>query len=793
MRALAAVAIAMAASTFAARASAATAEARDKNGDRLAVSTTSEAVFAAVCPKAQKATCEAETGLRINPPASAKGALGKARARAVILEDGRAVVEVLIGEPSGRAYLVLVAPTRDQGPKVVFAGWIGSDGRTYAAQPGARGERLVLETSARHCGASVLLSRQTVDPKTLTLEPMGAVRLPADARPAVDLASAASSPSGKLRLLEAHGASTGSAALAVDGDLSTAWEGPAKGSSVGEFLLLSAPREAEVSGLDVHVRAPSESEQYAPESLLVHTDKDVFRIALPADARKGGWFGVSFPQGKTARCFSIEVERAAQAKGSRVAIAEVSPRTAFSGTAESLAAGLGADPKTVEKRTRLLVALGDEGTRAVAAAYPTLDAATRDAVRRVIDALGCDTKLAVYVPLLASTDREEEGRARDRIRRCGKEAFDALARSFGAARGEPRARFAEEASLLDPARAVPLLVDALVSAESVGERRLLRKALAKASGREASTPAFEALFAGEAFGKLPMKSKIEVFRAAIARLAQTPSARAALEGTTAEATGFRERYLLLPAIAEVAKSSDAPALRTLEALIADRNPHLRARAIEVARGVAPTRALVLARSRDPEPRVREAAMRSVDGTQLSVTDLRALTGTLRAEPWTFVKRAGVSVTVSGPRDATVDESLGELIEWTDAPEVRGEALVALGARRGATQLARIVSRAKDEREILPVRLRAVEALGKLCVDEALDPLTELVEKGADSSFEADIKVAALAVAALAALGPADLDARLESLVDPDAPLDLNNLARKALADRRKNPARAACK
>lgn len=781
---------------------------RGKDQDALAVGIASGQVLAHVCPSdaaSRKAppVCEPTGQTGINPPSSVRSRLAGAQLRKVITSQGRELVEVSLAPSSAepRRWVLLLA-AGDGAPRVVWSGFASADeGSEYLVEKDGSGEKIAVTKRIAVCGKTVVASRAALDPKSLELVVRAGEDPLPDARKAATKVTAKklSETPKVLRLLRSARASSGDGSRLVDGDPDTAWSEDVPGAGARELVSLSAPDSVSVLGFDLTFRAPQGvSGARAPKSLLLVTQDKSFAVELPEDPASGGAsFSVELAEPIHTRCLAVVLGDAFPEKKSEGAkpkgeaadattyVSELSLRTKWEGsTLDDLAGSLQGGGTDARARADVLGVAGDLGVSAAIGAYAKLDGPGQDLARRVIDAAGCAEKLPLYIPMLASRDEADSGRARDRVRRCGKDAAAQLLAKLDATVGNDRSIYAEELALLSPDTAVPALVRGLAAAKTPAERLLYRRALVKAADRDSSVRAFEAALAKEAFGPLSVDTKLDLLRAMGTRLGQTKGGTDAFTGLAAEATDFRARFLLLGPAAALARSGNQAATVALaKALGQDPDGRIRARAAEVAQGISSLDSLVIAAASDPAVRVREAAAHSLEGKKLDVPVQSKLAKALTAEPWTFVRRAVVQSLGGMKGDAAVDASLAFAMEHEDQPTVRRDILAALGARGATSQRQAIKDRADDTGEAVDVRVEALQALGAICDKTSIDDLTKIALKGATPFYEADRKLSTAAIAALGRLHPSDLASRLAPLQSDKVPGDVKDSARSAIAEK----------
>jgi HEAT repeat protein len=246
---------------------------------------------------------------------------------------------------------------------------------------------------------------------------------------------------------------------------------------------------------------------------------------------------------------------------------------------------------------------------------------------------------------------------------------------------------------------------------------------------------------------------------------------------------MRTRYLVLDPLSELARTQDHWAgARIAEALAHDADWPVRLHAAELAEGVPDAQPSLVGAARDPEPRVREAALRTLASVQ-GAGAADAAVAALSTERWPFVKVQAIGVLAAAAASRSVDDALAGALRDPSA-RVRGAALLALGMRRATSAADAVRERLDDKREDAEVRGAAAQALGGLCDMLAVDRLTEVARTlGTPGTQADDQEVALRALVALAALHPRDLRERLAPMLAPAAPPSVRAAAQKALSAR----------
>ncbi|MFO0617037.1 MAG: hypothetical protein U0414_30860 [Polyangiaceae bacterium] len=756
-------------------------------GPALAAHVDGDHIVARACAKAQG--CSSEAGTAFHPSQSVQPLLASAKLRVVKTSKGKQLIELRADSPDGQAWILLLAPGEKDAVRIAWKGWTSANGSfEYVTAKDGQGESVRVVNRAKVCGRQVVLSEMELDPDTLVLvekalgDPVAGMR--AGAAVATVTPGATRSTFSILRGTAASGEKS---QLLLDGDASTAWS-PSAPNGVG-VAAFSGPADVGVTGLQVVLGGSSA----IPKSLFLVTNDGAFTVTPPADTKPGSSMDIVLAkEARPLTCLAIVVDPEPPAKGEKpakgakptepVAIAEVKATTRFDDqTTERIAGKI--DPRTAEGKEALalLRALGPTGMDAAIAGYGALDGPGREAVRNAVEEQKCGTQLALYVPLLASEDEQEADRANDHVLRCGSEAVPVLVAKVASEKGKARATFADELGLLPPEDAIPALIQGLGASEASEDRSVFRRGLSRASKRQKSVATFDAALTGDAFGALPLFAQIDLLRSVGDRIGDTTHGAEAFQSVWTKSDAFRTRYLLLPSAAALARKGDAFAIASVnQSLEAADDPHLRARAAELSGGdevfANPTRAALT----DAEPRVREAALRALPASRVDARQALLLAASLQTEPWTFVKRATIATLAKVPANAEVDAKLVEAMLYEEQPAVRGDILDALGERGAVGQREAILERALDAGEATVVRISAIRALGALCDTASLEALTKLALIGLGPGTESDAKVAIVAIAAIGAIHPQDIEARIGELAKDGVIADVHSAAVQAL-------------
>ncbi len=592
------------------------------------------------------------------------------------------------------------------------------------------------------------------------------------------------------RIVQATGSSAPNAAALTDGNRDSVWSEPRKGDGHGEFVTMRSAAEVSVHSLVVTV-APSKpkADGAAPRTFFVASDKRLFYVTLPEDAwqKPQKTYAIPLPEPVRTTCLAVVLDTAyaGNKESPEVSIAELSALTSFDvekATLDDVAKALGS-PRAAEAAA-LLKRGGDPALAAVAKRWPELDGGGRGLAVDVASSAGTCSGPSMDLLTTALTDDEREVRRRalGRIERCGKAAAGSLAE---AVRSDDEMRRAAAAPLLASV-APSLALEPL--AEQLGKGKPeTRRAIRGAIARVAPTAARDRLLALVTKREMAAAARIDFLRAIGGRLPELrPEVDVALADLLRGSPDLRTRYLLAQPLAQLARAKDAtPGELTRLAELARRDPEwpVRARAVEVAAGIGPLLPTLTASAGDPEPRVREAALRALAGTQTRAggPEVRAAAALVARDPWTFVRVAAASTLAASSADAVAESALA--VALNDAsPRVRAAALAALGQQRATSQAARIRERLDDGREDAEVRALAARTLGAMCVNGAVDRLTKLAHLARSPVDETDDRIGMAAIEALGALHPADLDRRLAPLRAKDVRMPVRRAAERALTE-----------
>jgi HEAT repeats len=651
----------------------------------------------------------------------------------------------------------------------------------------------------RICGQPLtLVDPLALYPASLELRPATVQRLTAEQQSsaqkivATDRGRAPSAPLAKLLVARGSSVPGSRGAELTDGDMQTKWSEKRPGAGQGEFVVMAAPRDVPIAKMQVVV-APTGANAAsgaAPRTFYLATTTQTFEVTLPEDAwlKPGEAYEIAFPRPIEASCVALVLDSAfarAQAHP-EVSVAELiaysefdAPGATLDDVANKLSSERGVAAAQVLERA------GDESLGAVERAYGALDARGK---ALAIDVAAAHERCEEAAPLLArglcGRGGEAPRKAHEKLERCRGAAPELAKRLREDA--STRACVAPTLAAIAPQEALDPIADAMAATpEGDGETRAaLRGAFAEAL-KTAPQGKLAALVGDE---RRAATARLEILRAAQARVTEAP---AECEKTVTEllrnSPPMRTRYLVLGPLGELARAADRGAgTRIVEALAHDPDWPVRARAADAGVGVADAQAALVTAARDPEPRVREAALQSLAATSPPPSAIQAAKALLSEDGWSFVKAQAIAVLAKAPASGDADQALGGALHDRSVG-VRGAALVALARHRAKALSAAIRERLEDKDEDADVRAAAANALGAVCDAGSADRLTQLARSfGVPGTGEEVQQVALGALVGLAALQPRDLRDRLAPLLAPTAPAHVRAAAQQALS------ARATC-
>jgi hypothetical protein len=631
-----------------------------------------------------------------------------------------------------------------------------------------------IQEDLRICGdTATLLHPRGLDPKTLILRGATLQRLSTERRAkAIQIIATggrAPAEAPLAPLLAAKGASSGLGQpnAVTDGDPQSTWSEARPGQGQGEFVLLHAPHEVPITRFAIAV-APSSPkvEGAAPKTFYLATDSNIYKVTLPEDAwlHPNAAYDVPLPDAVKTSCVALVLDDA-YARGSahpEVTVAELYAYSEWDvpgAKLETVASDLKGGGPRAGAAAGVLKRAGDLGVAAAANAFGSLDAAGRAlAVDVAASAESCIASAEALTRALADPDDvvREKARAKLEEPHCGHEAIPTLIAGLGAP--ETRARAAVLLASIAPSQAL-VPIASVLGQGSARERGVLRSAFAHAA---VEAPAAELALLLGSHERTP-DARIELLRATQERLGVVKEAAdPVLEQLLAGDPSFRVRYLLAAPLAALAKAGDEKDDARLAGLITrDRDPSVRAHSAELAGPSPMAQAALGTAAADPDPRVRDAALRTVASSRV-VSAQGAAMNALGKDSWTFVRASAASALAALPASEPSNRALGHAVD-DPASSVRAAAIVALATHKAVEFESPILARLVDRREDLEVRVAAAQALGALCDVRAIGTLADDAVLGASSPDPSEVALGLAATSALGEIHPEDLEKRLQRI------------------------------
>jgi HEAT repeat protein len=719
----------------------------------------------------------------------------------VALGDGKRVLHVRVA--AARADVAWEAIVAGRDDAVLWSGVTGfatgEEGERAGEAvdvPGEAGGFIVVgevREDLRICSQTrTLLTPRVLDPKSMTFRGATMQRLPADERddaePIVASARGGALDAPLARLLLATGASTaiGAPSAMTDGDPATAWSEGRPGDGHGEFVTMRAPAEVPIARLAI-TPAPTTLTPHgaAPRTFFLVTGKRTIAVTLPEDAwmHPGASYDIPLVEPIRASCISLVLDRSYMRPSEphpEVTIAEL---TAYSeldhpgATLREVADALAGGGARADAAKGVLERAGDAGLTAASAAYGSLDAAGRAlAIDTAIGAGTCEASAPLLLAAVGDPDQEVSRKGREKLERCGKRVTAALVSAVRGTDMTARVNAARLLAAVAPSEAIDPLAEVLALGDP-STRAAVRSALAKAAA--AAAPAgVAALIADE---KRATDARVELLRAFVSRLPEVAAPAVTAIDALIGGAPFARRYLLVDAIAALARAGDAASTSRLATMITgDPEDQVRARAAESATKVSGASDALKRAIDDASPRVREAALHAFTASQ-SAAPIDAIARRLASDEWTFVRAAAATALASFAPDSHVDDALLGALE-DRASTVRAQVIGALATRGVQRASTAIRARFGDPHEALETRIAAVRALSTLCDRRSADALTSMARHGAlPLASEDDVMLSLEAVNALGALHPPDLAARLAPLTTSGTGAEARAAAARALA------------
>lgn len=515
----------------------------------------------------------------------------------------------------------------------------------------------------------------------------------------------------------------------------------------------------------------SPEEEGTPELFLV-AGENTFRVRLPEPLP--AVVLVPIPEGARAECLAVAM--GAQAWATEVTVL-VRSEELGNKSEQQLVRAL--DGPHADRAGRALAARGVAARGALLSEVRRLSPKGRQRAERVALALGEEPFAAYEAKLVSLGSEPEEARARTRLSALGDAGYLALVAALTDARPKEEQRLARALGELFPDRAPEGLMSRL-SQRSPARRLEIRRVVSAACQRPEALRRAEQLLVDVAQDRRARSELLRALAPCVKGLSVV-ARRSALE--LLETAKFHEAYRLSAVLLELAPT-EPEARALLDDWLLGASPVLSSR----QRAALRVQLLTYARERgfgfeglhaaaegllvDAEMRVREASAMYFQ-VNPDASALAPLSERLKDDHWPEV-RGQVVLALGALRSEeasldSADNAIARALARDSDPLVRAAAARAFDqspSERALRALRRSLS--KDPSSI--VRADAARSLGLVCDQESLQALTHAalaLRKGAED--EGDVRLGLQAAAAVARLGPSDLDARLRSLTEESVP------------------------
>jgi len=254
--------------------------------------------------------CSVDRGTEVTFPAELRPAIANAQFSVVGIGEGRRAIVVSVTDArAAKSWSAVITGGLAAGaPNLVFAGFTGF---TAGEEGTRRGQRVEIsppdESGARRivvgdvqedlslCGRPALLAPQLLAGIDLKLHPAKVQRLSIEERDSARRVTAVRAAStdaavagfGVLRAVAATSA-VGSPGALTDGNPETTWAENRGGAGRGEFVLLNAPPQLPISGLDLLIRPAKASVPggVSPRIFWLAFNHGLVEVTMPEDAWK---------------------------------------------------------------------------------------------------------------------------------------------------------------------------------------------------------------------------------------------------------------------------------------------------------------------------------------------------------------------------------------------------------------------------------------------------------------------------------------------------------------------------
>ncbi|CAN5316865.1 hypothetical protein BH09MYX1_BH09MYX1_04720 [soil metagenome] len=706
--------------------------------------------------------------------------------------DARALKMEVLDLPGGKRALWLHVPSKKDpiaydllqaGANIIFQGQTGFT----RGQPGSMtgetlemadvgGKRTLVHAQISEsfvlCGRGrTFLSPEVLDAGKLAFVPAAVSVLSAQelkaATPIVLSSHSGTVTASLVSLLVSAGTTSAADGRAlVAGDDRTSWTDSGRTAGRGEIALFRGPIEVPIGKLSITItKPPAAAAGVAPKTMVLTTGAKNYLLTLPEDAmlKGGGTYDVTLPEPIKSSCFGVVFDQAydhGQA-GAHVTVAEIRAYSVLElggATLATIAPMLSAGGATSDAAVAILKRAGERALVPLGDAWPKLDEYGRELAIDAAAASPCGISTPLLLQGLCSASPEIARKSESALARCNRASMIVSSVHDDKALACPK--IAGMLALLGREAALAPLTLQLGKGDA--ETQMATRQAWATAARDVSIDRIIPLLKEPT---LDVNRWLEVLRALGPRVSEmTNEATAALDEILAAGAPLARRWLAVGPLSELAKSgSPKDGERFAQMMSKDPDWPVRARAAELAVGVTTAQAALLLAIDDPQPRVREAALRTI-ATQKTLAASAAVQKRLESDPWTFVRLGAAQALGAMPAAPTLDTTLATALAKEKSSAVEEAILDAIGGHRAKSALPAVRDRFDDEREDAIVRAAAARTLGALCDLTYVDQLTEIALHASDPLVNSEgLGLTLAAIEALGAIHPKDIASRLRPL------------------------------
>ena len=551
----------------------------------------------------------------------------------------------------------------------------------------------------------------------------------------------------------------------LDDNEETGWR-PWPGNGAGEFVTFNTVSESygitEIGIVPIHGRLKKRPYD-RPKTLLMTSEDGVYRLMFTetAMAEADGAFWFVLPRPLKTACFSLVVESSYGGDAqSPLGLAEVFVKTEIDGPKgiERLARDLG-NLKLRRQAAMLLKKAGGSASKPITEIFETLDVPGRRLAVDVIGEVDPEGGIALLAAAALGADEVARDAALVGLKKVPLSAVRVLAKSLSSTDRKKAETAVSLIASLGSTAAVEVLCNYAGSGDKSMRRRIRGALRALVMDTESGSEALWQAVAA-AGGDDAWERTIDLVRVAASVPSLTERVYGFVDAVFDKKTSFEDRYRLLSVL------SDLGCEYGKERLIAASgatDPQIRVVAVMGLGDCIPPDDKVMkiidAALKDPETPVRLAALSAIAEHRAADTFVRQLAALSAKDMWPEVRAVAVAVVFGLSADNALP--VLETAEHDASLMVRKAALN--GAMRFSSERADaiIVRRLQDEKEAAELKIRAAQAAGRRCQENALPALVALLKKGAEPlAPHDDVEIALAAANAMGHIGTAQAKAML---------------------------------